>query len=284
MDRTGFIEGGRLILVDAGGGSGKRLAIDLLDEKSAVMQPTETNLRGFYAGYLFVNVDGATIRYAMADENPQNVTADTLLFSFTEETLNETLDWEVYSLKEYPDKTRLLAVSGADRIWLMEYAPPRRAEEGALEAAREAGYVIVENGYLTHGQTAWKEFYEKTQRGEQASIRVAHYTTLDPDRTLATTYEAYKQDYPSLYVDELTCDGEKYILRIGNDVTAYEYLVKYDASGTPLVGNTNHQQDCRYVLTNDPSHTYEELFLSLASSALGAAIPHYTILTEQSPT
>ena len=283
MDRTGFIEGGRLILVDAGGGSGKRLAIDLLDEKSAVMQPTETNLRGFYGGYLFTNFNGATYRYALAEANPQSVTADQLLLTFSEETPMEGIAWEVYSLKEYPDGSKVLVISGTNSAWLCEYAPGQRAEEGALEAARAAGYVIEEDGVLTDGQDAWKEFYEKTQRGEQASIHVAHYLTLDPDRTVATTYEAYKQDYPSLFVDELTYDGEKFILRTGSDVTVYEYLMRYDISGTPLAGNTEHKQVIRYVLTHDLSHTYEELFASLVSSALDALIPHYTICTEQVP-
>ena len=283
MDRTGFIEGGRLILVDAGSGSGKRLAIDLLDEKSAVMQPTETNLRGFYGGYLFTNFNGATYRYALTEANPQSVTADQLLLTFSEETPIEGIAWEVYSLKEYPNGSKVLAISGTNSAWLCEYAPPQRAEEGALEAVRAAGYVIEEDCILTDGQGAWNEFYENTQRGEQASIHVAHYLTLDPDRTVATTYEAYKQDYPSLFVDELTYDGEKFILRTGSDVTVYEYLMRYDISGTPLAGNTEHKQVIHYVLAHDPSYTYEELFASLASSALGAAIPHYTICTEQVP-
>ena len=248
------------------------------------MQPTETNLRGFYGGYLFTNFNGATYRYAMTEVNPQSVTADQLLLTFSEETPIEGIAWEVYSLKEYPDGSKVLAISGTNSAWLCEYAPAQRAEEGALEAARAAGYVIEEDCILTDGQDAWHEFYEKTQRGEQASIHVAHYLTLDPDRTVATTYEAYKQDYPSLFVDELTYDGEKFILRTGSDVTVYEYLMRYDISGTPLAGHTEHKQVIHYVLAHDPSHTYEELFLSLASSALGAAIPHYTILTEQSPT
>lgn len=56
--------------------------------------------------------------------------------------------------------------------------------------------------------------------------------------------------------------------------------MRYDISGTPLAGNTEHKQVIRYVLTHDPSHTYEELFASLASSAPGAVIDHYTICTE----
>ena len=251
--------------------------VDYYAEPKFSMEPTEVNLRGFYGGYLFTNFNGATYRYSLTEKSTELVTADNLLLTFAEENRN----WEVYSLKEYPDGSKVLAISGTNSAWLCEYAPAQRAEEGALEAARAAGYVIEEDCILTDGQDAWHEFYEKTQRGEQASIHVAHYLTLDPDRTVATTYEAYKQDYPSLFIDELTYDGEKFILRTADDVRTYEYLMRYDISGTPLAGNTEHKQVIRYVLTHDPSHTYEELFASLVSSALDAVIPHYTICTEQ---
>lgn len=75
----------------------------------------------------------------------------------------EAIAWEVYSLKEYPDKTKLLMVSGTNSAILCEYAPAMQAEEGALEAAREAGFVIVENGTLTGNADAWQYFYENTR-------------------------------------------------------------------------------------------------------------------------
>ena len=280
MDRTGYLAGGRLILTDAGGGAGKQLAIDQLDEKPVVMEPTETDLQGIYAGYLFVPMDGATYRYTLVDDDPPNVTTDELLGTFVEDTTVEKIDWEIYTLAEYPDRNKLLAVSPNLGTRLFEYAPPRRAEDDALEAAREAGCVIVENGNLADGSEIWKEFYETAHRGEAASVRVAQYYTLDPDRTVATTYEAYKQDYPALYIHELSFDGEKYILRTESDIKTYEHLMKYDISGTPLAGNTEHKQVSQYILTHDATHTAQELFNSVASSALDAVIDHYPICNE----
>ena len=241
------------------------------------MQPTETNLRGFYGGYLFTNFNGATYRYAMTEVNPQSVTADQLLLTFSEETPIEGIAWEVYSLKEYPDGSKVLAISGTNSAWLCEYAPAQRAAEGALEAARAAGYVIVEDGYLTDGRDIWDEFFNATQKGVKASIRVAQYYTLDPDRTVATTYEAYKQDYPALHIDEITYDGEKYILHTESGSQTYEYLMKYDASRTPLIGEETHGQAPQYALTNDEYPSWDVLLESLASSMFAERIAPYII-------
>ena len=246
------------------------------------MKPTRTNLRGFYDGYLFVPINGATFRYEMTNIDPNTVNAGDFLLTFTEQTHIEGIVWEVYSLKEYEDMSKVIAISGTNSAWVCEYAPAMQAEEGALEAAREAGYVIIENGYLTGGSDTWKEFFDKTQEGKHATVFLAHYYTLDPDRTDPTTYEALKQDYPALYIHELSYDGDRFVLRTESDVKVYEYLMKYEASGTPLVGNTEHKRIVHYALTHDTEHTLEELWGSLASSVFGAAIDHYTVCTEQS--
>ena len=246
------------------------------------MEPTQTNLRGLVAEYLFVPINGATYRYAMTEANPENLTADKLLDTFTEETHIEGIAWEVYSLKEYPDMTKLLLRSGVGGTWLCEYAPAQQAEAGALEAARAAGYVIEEDGKLTDGQEAWAEFYGKTQRGEPASIHVAHYYTLDPERTASGTYEAYRQDYPALFIDELAYDGDQFVLRTESEVKVYEYLMQYTVSGTPAVTSSEHQNISHYVLTHSKTVTWEQLWNGLISSASGAYIDHYTICSEYS--
>ena len=181
------------------------------------------------------------------------------------------------SLKEYPDGSKVLAISGTNSAWLCEYAPAQRAEEGALEAARAAGYVIVEEGYLTDGESIWYEFINATQKGIKSSVRVAQYYTLDPDRTVATTYEACKQDYPALHIDEITYDGEKYILRTDAGSQTYEYLMKYDVSGTPLIGEETHGQAPQYALTNDEYPSWDVLLESLASSMFAERIAPYII-------
>ena len=270
------LEAGRAAIIDL-----DRFGIHYyMEPNTNPIEPTQTNLRGFVADYLFVPINGATYRYTLTDLNPENVTADQHLDTFTEETHIEGIVWEVYSLKEYPDMTRLLLRSGANSVWLFEYAPAQQAEADALEAARAAGFVVVEDGRLTDGKEAWAEFYGKTQRGEHASIRVAHYYTLDAGRTDPGTYEAYRQDYPALYIHELDYDGGQFVLRTEYEVKVYEYLMKYTVSGTPSVTSSEHAVIDRYVLTHDNTHTLEQLWNSLLSSATGAAIDHYTICSE----
>ena len=252
------------------------------EPKVIQMEATPTNLRGLVAGYLFVPIDGQTYRYAMTEPNPDHVTADKLLDTCIEETPIEGIVWEVYSLKEYPDMTSLMIISGANSAWLCEYAPARQAAEGALQAVKEAGYVVEEDGLLTSGREAWEAFYEAAQKGTPGFIRLAHYFTLDPDRTASATYEAYKQDYPSLHVSELSYDGEVFVLRTQSKVRTYEYLMKYTASGTPLAASAEHQLIERYVLTHDNTHTWDQLWSSLLSSAVGVAIDHYAVCTIQS--
>ena len=80
--------------------------------------------------------------------------------------------------------------------------------------------------------------------------------------------------YPALYILELSYDGDRFVLRTESDVKVYEHLMMYLSSGTPLEGNSEHKQVIHYVLTHDTTHTWEELWGSLASSVLGAVIDH----------
>ena len=250
------------------------------EPKVIPMEPTQTNLRGLVAGYLFVPINGAAYRYALAEPNPAGVTVDRLLDICTEEMPIESVVWEVYSLKEYPDMTKLLIVSGTNSDWLCEYAPAAQAEEGALQAVKEGGYVVEEDGRLTSGREALEAFYQATQKGTPAFIRVAHYLTLNPDRTAPDTYEAYKQDYPALYIHELSYDGEVFVLRTEEDVRVYEYLMKFTVSGTPSATAGKHETIDRYVLTHDNTHTWDQIWNSLFSSVAGVAIDHYTVCTD----
>ena len=81
-------------------------------------------------------------------------------------------------------------------------------------------------------------------------------------------------DYPALYILELSYDGDRFVLRTESDVKVYEHLMMYLSSGTPLAGNSEHKQVIHYVLTHDTTHTWEELWGSLATSVLGAVIDH----------
>ena len=252
---------------------------------SLIMVPTDTKLQGLHAGALLLPIDGNTYRYLLTDNTGEGVTADNLIHEFKEPDLNRTIDWKVYSLKEYPDLSVVMILSKEEGPWLCTYSPPGRCSDSALSDAINAGYVVMEDGVATHGQDVWKTFYEDTQKGKAASLVVAHYQTLDPERCDTAYFEAFNQDYPFLNLYRLTFDGTTYTLSFtdsGSEYTrTFEYLMKYEASGTPLVGNTEHKRIVHYALTHDTKHTWEELWGSLASSAFPAAIDFYTIYAEQ---
>ena len=251
---------------------------------SVKMVPTDTKLTGLQVGALLLPIDGDIYRYLLTDNTGEGVTADNLIYEFKEPDLNRTIEWKVYSLKEYPDLSVVMIISKDEGPWLCTYSPPGRCSDTALSEAINAGYVVMEEGVATHGQDVWKSFYEDAQKGKAASVIVAHYQTLDPKRCDTAYFEAFNQDYPSLNLYHLNFDGTTYTLSFtdsGLEYTrTYEYLIKYEASGTPLVGNTEPKRIVHYALTHDTTHSWEELWGSLASSAFPAPIDFYTIYSE----
>ena len=251
---------------------------------AVVMIPTDTKMYGLQVGALLLPIGGNTYRYLLTDNTGEGVTADELIFEFTEPDLNRTINWGVYSLKEYPDLSVVMILSKEEGPWLCTYSPPGRCSDTALTDAINAGYVVMEDGAATHGQDVWKSFFEDTQKGMATSVIVAHYQTLDPERCDTAYFEAFNQDYPSLNLYHLNFDGTSYTLSFTDSGVEYnrnyEYLMKLEASGTPLVGNTEHKRIVHYALTHDIEHTWEELWGSLASSAYPAPIDFYTIYSE----
>ena len=260
------------------------LALEQTRYYSTIMVPTDTKLHGLQAGALLLPIAGDTYRYLLTDNTGEGVTADEQIYAFTEPDLNRTIDWEVYSLKEYPDLSVVMILSKEEGPWLCTYSPPGRCSDTALSDAINAGYVVMEDGVATHGQDIWKSFYEDAQMGKAGSVIVAHYLTLDPERCDTAYFEAFNQDYPSLNLYHLAFDGTTYTLSFTDSgveyIRTYEYLMKLEASGTPLVGNTEHKSIVHYALTHDTEHTWKELWGSLASSASPAAIDFYPIYAE----
>ena len=256
-----------------------------LPEERIRMIPTDTDLLGCPAGALLVPIDGNVYRYELTEGNPDHVTIDELMYTFTEETHIEGIVWEVYSLKEYPDKTAVLMLSGTNSAWLCEYSPPKRCSDTALADAMNAGYVIMEDGIATHGQDIWQDFYERTQQGKAASVTVVHYFTLDPQRCDSAYYEVYSQDYPCLYECYLEYDGKTFTLTEpdGNNVRIrnFEYLMKYDNTEFYSQSSKTPGRRFDYVLTHDHQVTWEQIWNGLVSSYTGADIDHYSIYSER---
>ena len=237
---------------------------------------------GPYDSYLFVPINGETYRFERQDTLPDTVTRGEHLFSCVEDTGFERFPWEVYEVEEYPDHTFLWAETEPDFTSLYQYAPPKRSAPDALEEARREDIVIMEDGDVASGQASWQDFVEKTQAGEEASIRVGHYYTLDAQNSHPAYYEAHKEDYPILYTIELTYNGELFTVKWeenGQPITReYRYLMHY--SGNAPTATAIYKSHERYVLTNDDTVAWEEITHGLVSSQFGDYIDHYSVYTD----
>ncbi len=151
-----------------------------------------------------------------------------------------------------------------------------------LRQVKKVDFVVHEDGDVASGQELWRAFYEKAQAGEAASVKLAYYYTLEDDNVSEEYYEEHKDEYPVIYLAELTFDGEKYIYRSingGDGATeytrSYPYLMYYEDIPKSETATFNVCE--RYVLVHDNTVTYERLQYGLYSSQLGDYIDHLDV-------
>ncbi len=151
-----------------------------ISEENKEMVPYDTDMTGIVGSMFFIPIDGNIYRYDSMYQGNTDYTRDEMIFSFNEETINETYTHRIYTLKEYPDKTVLsdISQSKADPLhaeeYLIQYAPNGASESDELELAIENGFVIMENGSVTTGKEKWMEFCEKAEAGESAEILLGY--------------------------------------------------------------------------------------------------------------
>ena len=246
------------------------------------MIPTTASLTGAFDSYLYVPLDGQTYRYERTDTDLDSVTKNELIYSFTEEADPQNVDWQVYSLKEYPDRQAVLAVAGSDYEYVYQYSPSKRSGPDALDKAVENGYVVHMDGDVTNGQEIWESFISDTSQGKAASVQVAEYYTLDEERCSEEYFEAYREDYPMLFLFDLTFDGSTYTLKWKEGdkeyIRQFQYLMHY--TGEAPTTHATYDTYSRYVLTNDNNVTWEELQKGMFSSQLGDYIEHHSVYTD----
>jgi len=148
------------------------------------------------------------------------------------------------------------------------------------EDAIEDGCVVFDNGDITHGQARWDEFASAVPN-EKSSVRLAYYYTLEhyDDEEY---YESVKDEYPKLFVEDLSYDGEYYTLRWFEDdeeiVHKYKYMLRFEGDAeTPYA---TYDRYVRYVLVNDNTLTWEDITYGMYSSYMGDYIPHHTVYTD----
>ena len=229
------------------------------------MVPTDVTSVKIFEPYIYVQLDGKTYRYEHLYTNPWSMTVGELLYTIP----RGDFDWKVYALEEIPDH-RIVYVTARDAyVDMYEYSPPKAVDPEALQAAKESGCVVMENGVCTSGAARWKEFYETVQKGKPCTVRLARYYTLDPASCSKQLYEVSKEDYPAMYVYDLTYDGGCFTVKWNERgkpmVEQYEYLMKYENAGLP---NLPGSEKTEYVLTHSDTVPWDKLIWTYFSSSL----------------
>lgn len=153
------------------------------------------------------------------------------------------------------------------------------SQDYTLEDARIDGCVCFDNGDITEGQKIWDEFVNATNKQEDATVRLAFYYSLDEEQCDPEYYESVKDEYPVLYIQELTYKDDSYTIRWfeeGEEIKkTYKYLMKYE--GEPESETALYESYVRYVLTNDNTVTWEQIWRGMISSQLGDGIDHKVV-------
>lgn len=153
----------------------------------------------------------------------------------------------------------------------------------SLEQAREDGCVVHEDGDIASGQEAWEDFLKASSAGKAAAVRLVDYYTLDdPSRYDPDYYESIKDDYPLLYVSDLTFDGKAYTVSSLEDEERLERTfscLKYFEAEAETPGAA-YDSYIRYVLVNDDAVTWEQLMHGVHSSRFGDYIPFCSVYTD----
>ena len=178
------------------------------------------------------------------------------------ETLKTGITVKIFGIKVF-DNTKTETPDPLGAISTANFPTTMSAEEMLQKAIDEDFVVLYEFQYL-NGEEKWQEFYETTQSGTPATIYLAKYYTLDEVGVSEEYYESNKGDYPKLFLQSLSFDGEKYIItdRPGTMeetemVRTYPYLLKLE--GKPRSATAIFDRYEYYVLVHDETLTWSEI-------------------------
>ena len=135
------------------------------------------------------------------------------------------------------------------------------------EQAMIDGCLVTRDGEVSENLAVLKDFIETTSRGEPAFIRIVNW------------YYGEESHYTA---EDLTFDGSQYILEWLEDgrrqSRSYRYLKHF--SGEKERENIAYDAYEHYVLVNDNSVSWQQIWESLISSQYGASIDHWTICSD----
>jgi hypothetical protein len=154
-----------------------------------------------------------------------------------------------------------------------------------LKEVKRDGFVVMENGDVSVGQELWSAFYEATRAGTPASVKLATYHTLEQQNVSEEYLKEHGDEYPVIYLAELSFDGKNYTYRSLNGLDGqngfsrvYPYLVRYE--DVPRSETATYTVCERYVLVHDENVTYDRLQYGLYSSQMGDYIDHCEVYSD----
>lgn len=127
----------------------------------------------------------------------------------------------------------------------------------------------------------WDAFCRAVDSGEAASVLCAHYYTLDREHVSEEYYEEEKEHYPQLFFCRVEYDGSSFTVTIRESTEKepethenYRYLRHFTGDAPAQAAYSSYDY---YVLTDDDTVTWEDIFYSMVSSQSDALIRHCTV-------
>ena len=260
--------------------------------------PSTENEAGIYGGYFFIPIDGVVYRYSFERglfDNSVYTTEylkDALIYEGTEDTLFEdTKEWQFFTVCDDPEHRYLIGTT-INGDSLLKYAPPLGVSEDEIEAVKRNGFVVSRGMEPPYARELMDEFLKKSEAGEPASVRIAKAYDLSGNLS-SELKKATKQDYPGLFLTELSFDGNTYtvspINRIDDDYIlaerkgidsskkTWKYLKRL--TDVPRGESALYKSAERYVLVNDDSITWDDLINGMISSRMEDYIPFEEVIT-----
>lgn len=139
-------------------------------------------------------------------------------------------------------------------------------QDYSLEQAKEDGCLVTEDGTVTSGREAWEEFLKAVDNGKTASVRLCTYYTLDdPSRYDPDYYESVKDDYPKMFLQDLSYDGERFTGVSYEDGERHEERYSLLRRSEETVRSSG-VKIVQYMITDDGETSPEKIYAQLYSS------------------
>jgi len=165
-----------------------------------------------------------------------------------------------------------------------DYVPYKELpQDYSVESATHDNVVVYKNSDIISGQSTWDAFIEKLENKKASSVRLGFYFTLeDPSHYSPEHYEEIKDDYPVLYILDLSYDGKLYTLFSIEDgeeyVFQYKYLRQFVDSSPPASATYIKRE--MWILINDNDISWEEIQHGMFSSQWGDYIDHRVVYSK----